>query len=178
MWRHLFRKHCIFSFACFFFIYLTICRHFLALFIQNLQSELDRAGLQSEEALYEEIERCQSLESTLEEQLAANEANEAREATKATETTVATSGLANDERFMAGISQLLGSDNRLKPSSMLTGRLKRAADLLISLALPAAVQAQMIAGPAPGDTKLSEVKLSQVTKMVLFIFCFFPIIQC
>ncbi|KAA0184718.1 Actin protein 5 arp5 [Fasciolopsis buskii] len=126
-----------------------------------VRSELDRAGLQSEEALYEEIERCQSLESTLEEQLAANEANEAREATKATETTVATSGLANDERFMAGISQLLGSDNRLKPSSMLTGRLKRAADLLISLALPAAVQAQMIAGPAPGDTKLSEVKLSQ-----------------
>uniref|UniRef100_A0A183B1Z4 BMERB domain-containing protein n=1 Tax=Echinostoma caproni TaxID=27848 RepID=A0A183B1Z4_9TREM len=125
-----------------------------------IRSELERAGLPNEDALYEEIERCQNVESNLEDQLAANEANEARETSKTTVSSSVTAGVDLNS-CAAGISQLIGSDNRLKPSSTLSGRMKRAADLLVSLALPAAVQAQMIAGPPPGDTKLSETKLNQ-----------------
>ncbi|KAF7255077.1 hypothetical protein EG68_07714 [Paragonimus skrjabini miyazakii] len=130
----------------------------------SIKRGLARLDLSSHAELVQEIKILQSTITRLEQQIAS---------CPSPNTTVPSSNICEEqtaefdghktEHFDFSILADLSSnpDSLRAAMNEATGRHKRAFELLGSLALPAAVQAQMVATPFPTDNKLSDSKLKQ-----------------
>ncbi|KER20753.1 hypothetical protein T265_10773 [Opisthorchis viverrini] len=120
---------------------------------------LARMGLTDYAKLNSEIESLQANIFRLEQQIANVVAP-----TQPTSTDTQDSSPSDQKTVAANFSsivQLFENSDGKPLISELSGHLKRATELLQSLSLPAAVQAQMTVAPAPTDSKLSENRLKQ-----------------
>ncbi|CAH8451858.1 unnamed protein product [Dicrocoelium dendriticum] len=120
---------------------------------------LKRFNLSSRIELQREIETCNSSIARLKHQIAL--VKPSGTSVSPTQSQLNTLPENMSSSSASAILQLVATTGTLKPMSELNDRQKRAADSLLSLALPAAVQAQMVATPVPGDSKLSDAKLRQ-----------------
>ncbi|KAA3674905.1 actin-related protein 5 [Paragonimus westermani] len=139
----------------------------------SIKRELARLDLHNHAELVQEIKILQSTITRLEQQIASCPSpNTAVPGSTICEEQTAGSEGHKTELFDFSILADLSSNLDTLRTAMneATGRHKRAFELLGSLALPAAVQAQMVATPFPADSKLSDSKLKQVNFPIYVTF--------
>ncbi|KAF8564458.1 hypothetical protein P879_09432 [Paragonimus westermani] len=130
----------------------------------SIKRELARLDLHNHAELVQEIKVLQSTITRLEQQIAScpspNPAVPG--STLCEEPTAGSEGHKTELLDFSILADLSSNLDTLRAAmNEATGRHKRAFELLGSLAVPAAVQTQMIATPFPTDSKLSDSKLKQ-----------------
>ncbi|KAF6777100.1 hypothetical protein AHF37_03440 [Paragonimus kellicotti] len=130
----------------------------------SIKRGLARLDLSSHAELVQEIKSLQSTITRLEQQIASCPSPNAAISgpNVCEEQTAESEGHKTDHFDFSILADLSSHPDSLRAAmNEATGRHKRAFELLNSLALPAAVQAQMVAAPFPADSKLSDSKLKQ-----------------